>query len=97
MKELFRKYRDVFAWIYKNLKGIPPELAQHKIELDTTIPPTHHVRHRLNSNYTTTMKQDIDKLLVIGFIHVEEVTWLSLIMVVPKKNNSKLYVWILES
>jgi hypothetical protein len=33
------------------------------------------------------MKQDIDKLLVVGFIHVEEVTWLSLIMVVAKKNE----------
>jgi hypothetical protein len=34
------------------------------------------------------MKQDIDKLLAIGFIKpVEKVTWLSPIMVVPKKNR----------
>jgi hypothetical protein len=75
LKELFRKYKDVFAWTYKDLKGILLELAQHRIELDTTIPPTHLARHRLNSNYTTTMKQDIDKLLVASFIHVEDAAW----------------------
>jgi hypothetical protein len=30
-----------FAWKYKDLKGIPPKLAQHKNELDTTIPSAH--------------------------------------------------------
>jgi len=32
---LLKEFKDVFAWIYKDLKGIPPKLAQHKIELDT--------------------------------------------------------------
>jgi hypothetical protein len=37
MEQLLRKFKDVFAWTYKDLKGIPPKLAQHKIELDTII------------------------------------------------------------
>jgi hypothetical protein len=42
----------------------------------------------LNPNYATTIKQDIDKLLPIGFIQpLEEATWLSPIMVLPKKNG----------
>ncbi len=32
---LFKEFKNVFAWIYKDLKGIPPKLAQHKIELYT--------------------------------------------------------------
>jgi hypothetical protein len=28
-------------YTYKDLKGIPPKIAQHNIELDTTIPPIH--------------------------------------------------------
>jgi hypothetical protein len=40
-KQLLKEFNDVFAWTYKNLKGIPPELAEHKIELDTTIPSAH--------------------------------------------------------
>jgi len=34
------------------------------------------------------VKQDLDKLLAMGFIApMEEATWLSSIVVVPKKNN----------
>jgi hypothetical protein len=42
----------------------------------------------LNPNYATIVKHDINKLLAIGFIQlVEETTWISPIMVVPKKNG----------
>ncbi len=42
----------------------------------------------MNPNYAIIIKQDIDKLLAIGFIQlVEEVTWLSPMVVVPKKNK----------
>jgi hypothetical protein len=40
VEQLLKEFKDV-AWTYKDLKGIPPELAQHIIELDTTISPTH--------------------------------------------------------
>ncbi len=67
---------------------MPLELAQHIIELDTSIPPTHQARYILNPNYVTIVKHDIDKLLAIGFIQlVEEATWLSHIVVVPKNNG----------
>jgi hypothetical protein len=63
-------------------------LVEHIIELDTSIPPTHQVRYKLNLNYVMAIKQDIDKLLVVGFIQlVKEVTWLSPIVVVLKKNG----------
>jgi len=71
--------------------------------LDTTIPLAHQVKYRLNPNYATMVKQDINKLLVVGFIEfVEEATLLSPIVIVPKKNGelkicinfSKLYATI---
>jgi hypothetical protein len=73
------------------LKRIPPKLAQHIIELHIIIPLTHY---RLNPNYATTIKQYIDKLLVTRFIQfIKEATWLSPIIVVPKKNG-KLRIYI---
>jgi hypothetical protein len=27
--EFLKEFKDVFAWTYKNLKGIPPKIAQH--------------------------------------------------------------------
>jgi hypothetical protein len=44
--------------------------------------------YRLNLDYATIIKQDIDKLLIVKFIeYVKETTWLSPIVVVPKKNG----------
>jgi hypothetical protein len=75
LEQLLKELKDVFAWTYKNLKGIPIELAQQKIELDTTIPLTHQARYRLNPNYAIVVKQDIDKLLAARFIQsIEEAT-----------------------
>ncbi len=83
-----REFKDVFAWTYKNLKRIPLELTQHRIEMDTTIPSAHQARYRLNPNYARIVKQDIKKLLAIGFIEsIEKATWLSPIIIVPKKNG----------
>ncbi len=88
MEHLLTDFKDVFAWTYKDLKEIPLELAQHRIELDTKTPPTHQAKYRLNPNYATTIKRDIDKFLAVGFIEfVEEVIWLSPIIVIPKKNG----------
>jgi hypothetical protein len=40
----------------------------------------------MNPNYVVVVKQDLEKLLTIGFVIVmEEVTWLLFIMVVRKK------------
>jgi hypothetical protein len=33
IKELLVNWCDVFAWSYKDLKGIPMETCEHKIEL----------------------------------------------------------------
>jgi len=38
---LLKELKDVFTRTYKGVKGIPLELVQHKIELNTSIPPTH--------------------------------------------------------
>ncbi len=78
----------MFAWTSKDMKYIPSKLAQHKIELDTLIPLAHQARYRLNPNFAKVVKQEIRKLLAIGFIQlVEEATWLSPIVVAPKKNG----------
>ena len=45
-------------------------------------------RYRLNPNYAVKVKEEIDKLLRVGFIWpIKKATWLSPIVVVPKKNG----------
>ena len=42
----------------------------------------------MNPNYAVKVKEEIDKLLKVGFIRpVKKATWLSLIVFVPKKNG----------
>ncbi len=82
MEQLLKEFKDVFAWTYKDLKGIPLELAQHRIELDTIIPLAHHAIYRLNPNYVIITKQKINKLLAIGFIEYVEKK-----MVITHSNN----------
>ncbi len=89
-----KEFKDVFAWTYKDLKGILLELAHHKIEQNIIIPLAHQAKYKLNPNYVTTIKQDIDKLLAVGFIQsIEKATWLSPIVIIPK-NNGKLTICI---
>jgi hypothetical protein len=38
--ELLKEFKDVFAWRYKDLKGIPPKIAQHRID-----PLAHQARY----------------------------------------------------
>lgn len=87
-EDLLQEYTDVFAWTYKDLTGIHPSMAQHRIVLEKDVPPIHQARYRMTPNYASIVKQDIDKLLAAGFIvPVKEATWLSPIVVVPKKNG----------
>jgi len=44
LKQLLKEFKDFFAWTYKDLKGIPLELAKHKIELNIIIPLAHQAR-----------------------------------------------------
>jgi len=89
---LDKEFKDIFAWIYKDLKGIPPDVTQHWIELDTLIAPIHQAR--LNLNYVAIVKQDINKLFVASFIKpVEKATWLHPIVVMPEKMENSEVVW----
>ncbi len=39
VKQLLTKFKDVFAWSYKELKGIPRSICEYKIELTTNAHP----------------------------------------------------------
>ena len=55
-KTLLTEYQDVFAWTYTDLKGVPPNLCQHKIELmEGTFPVRQH-QYRLNLKYSLMVK-----------------------------------------
>ena len=85
---LLLQYKDVFAWSFDDMKGLDPAFCQHQINLHKDAKPVQQRRYRLNPNYAIKVKEEIDKLLKVGFIRpVKKSTWLSPIVVVPKKNG----------
>ena len=94
MVALLKEFWDVFAWSYEDMQGLDPQLYQHQIHLSKDTKPVAQRSYCMNPNYATKVKDEIDKLLRVGFIRpVKQATWLSPIVVVPK-NNGKIRVYV---
>ena len=85
---LLKQYKDVFDWSFEDMKGLDLAFCQCQINLHKDTKPIQQCTYRLNPNYAIKVKEEIDKLLKVGFIRpVKKSTWLSPIVVVPKKNG----------
>lgn len=72
--ELVREYREVFAWSYKELKGIPLEIVEHRIPLMIGAVPIRQKERRMNPQLQLIVKEELEKLLQAGFIKPVEIT-----------------------
>ena len=85
---LLIEYKDIFAWSYNNMKGLHRTYYQHQIHLKHDARPRQQCRYRMNHNYAAKVKEEINKILHVGFIRpMKHATWLSPIMVIAKKNG----------
>ena len=65
---ILKQYKDVFAWPFEDMKGLDPAFWQHQINLHKDAKPVQQRRYHLNPNYSIKVKEEIDKLLKVGFI-----------------------------
>ena len=78
----------VFAWSCNDMKSLDPQYYQHRIHLNTNVRRIQQGRYWMKPNYAARVNEEIDKLLRVRFIRpIKRATWLSPIMVVPKKNG----------
>ena len=81
-----KEYSDVFAWTPLDLRGIPPHLGEHHMNLVEGSVPVRQRQYRLNPKYSLMVKEEIDRLLEAGFINpINNSKCISPIVVVPKK------------
>ena len=59
IKDLLLQFKYVFIFTYKDMKGIPPYVCEHKIELQPETKPIRQMRYRMNPNYTTKVKNNL--------------------------------------
>ena len=70
------------------MKGVDPQFCMHRINLKKDAVPIVSQWYRMNPNYAKHVKEELDKLLKVGFIYpLESLTWLSPIVIVPKENG----------
>ena len=85
---LLKEYRDVFAWSYKDLKGVDPKVYQHTIPMRHDAKPSIQRPYSYNENFAKKIDEDIDCLKEPRFIfEIEHMPWVSPLVVVPKKNG----------
>ena len=87
LKTLLKQYKDVFACSFEDMKGLYPAFCHHQINLHKDVKPVQQRRYRLNPRYVVKVEEEINKLLLVDFIEpVKKATWLSPIVIVPKRN-----------
>ena len=80
------------------MKGVRLKVVQHMIALQKDAKPIQQRPNDMNLKYETIVKEEIDKLLDIGFIHeTEHAGWVSPIVIVTKKMVRFRFVWTFKN
>ncbi|MCO5603598.1 hypothetical protein L7F22_057749 [Adiantum nelumboides] len=88
LKELLKKFKDIFTWTYHDMKGVPPSMVQHTIPMISTAKPLQQRPYSMNPKYAKIIQEELEKLIECGFIYpIEHSEWVSPIVIVPKKNG----------
>ena len=67
------------------MKGLNPKFYQHRINLRPDAIPSRQQRYRMNPHVAKQVKEDLDRLLRLGFIApFENLDWSSPIVIIPK-------------
>ena len=91
---MLKEYKDVFAWSYKDLKGVDPKVCQHTIPMREYAKPSIQCPYSYNENFTKKINEEMDWLKeAYTIFEIEHTPWVSPLVVVPKKNG-KLRVCI---
>eukprot|EP00253_Pinus_taeda_P035473 PITA_35473 len=86
--ELLQKYSKSFAWDYTNMQGIHPNTCIHHIYTDDQIKLVRQPEREMNPMMKEIVKEELQKLLKVGFIYpISNSQWVSPLVIVPKKNG----------
>jgi hypothetical protein len=88
LTKLLQENKEAFAWDYTDMKGISPDLCTHRIYIKEDCRPICQPQRRMNPNLKEILKEELQKLLNVGFIYpISDSEWVSPLVIVPKKNG----------
>jgi hypothetical protein len=77
-RSFLMEYRDCFAWNYKEMPGLDPRVATHKLAIDPHHRPVKQPPRRLRPEFEDQVIAEVDKLILAGFIKEAKYTrWLA--------------------
>ncbi|XP_024634522.1 uncharacterized protein [Medicago truncatula] len=86
--ELLREYADIFAWSYKDMPGLDPDVVEHRLPLKPECPPVKQKLRRSHPDMALKIKEEVRKQIDAGFLVTSEYPqWLANIVPVPKKDG----------
>ena len=88
MLSLLRDFADVFTWSYADMPRVLLELAEHQLSLQDSYRLVQQRLKRFHPAWQEVIKQEVDKLLEVGFIkEIQYPEWLYNVVVDLKKNG----------
>ncbi|RVW17189.1 Transposon Tf2-12 polyprotein [Vitis vinifera] len=88
MQNALRQNHDVFTWAHSDMKGIDPSITSHRLNVLPTARPIRQRVRRFHPDRQKIIRNEIDKLLEVGFIReVDYPDWLANVVVIPKKEG----------
>ncbi|XP_052177535.1 uncharacterized protein LOC127791591 [Diospyros lotus] len=86
--EFLKTNLDVFAWNHEDMVGIAPEVMSHRLNIDPSYKPVRQKRRPMTPERYAALKEEVDKLLVNGFIREAHYpVWVANPVLVKKKNG----------
>src|ERR1051325_9429933 len=85
---LLIEYKDIFAWSYKEMSGLDPKIAAHRLAIKSGYKPIKQAQRRFRPELIPQIEEEVNKLIDAGFIReVKYPTWIANIVPVRKKNG----------
>ena len=86
--EFLKQYKSIFAWSYRDMQGLDPEIIMHSLPIKSDCKPVKQKLRRMRPELSSKVKEEIDKQLEAGLLEVVDYPeWLANIVVVPKKDG----------
>jgi len=86
---MLRENFDAFDWNYKEIKGVHPLVCTHHIYIKEGCNPVCQPQRRMNPTLKDIVKEELQKLLDVGFIYpISNSEWVPPLVLVLKKNGN---------
>nr|KYP65247.1 Transposon Ty3-I Gag-Pol polyprotein [Cajanus cajan] len=88
IKQVLRKYLDLFAWTAADMSRIDPNFHCHRLSVCRDAKPIAQKKRKMGGDRAQAVKEETAKLLQAGFIReIKYSTWLANVVMVKKANG----------